>query len=82
LTRAAELRFYFNGQLLADRDVSMGLNSIDIRVDLAQPRHSTLAWTCLPFPATGDRRWLGLPVTGIACHPYLPAAKTAVKADS
>jgi hypothetical protein len=81
LQQGADLRFYFNEQPLSDRDISIGPDSIEIKLDLPQSRHSTLAWTCLPFPATDDRRWLGLPVKRIVWSPAPSAATTAVKAE-
>ncbi len=69
LTHGADLRFYLDEQLLPARDVTIGPGTVEIRLDAAQSGHSTLAWTCLPFPATGDRRWLGLPITRIVCNP-------------
>jgi hypothetical protein len=65
LTHGADLRFYLDERPLSAQDISIGLDTIDIKLDLAQPGHSTLAWTCLPFPAKGDRRWLGLPIKRI-----------------
>jgi hypothetical protein len=83
LMHGADLRFYFNERLLSAQEVSIGLDAIDIRLDLAQSCHSTLAWTCLPFPATGDRRWLGLPVKRIVWKngSESPASKIAPRAD-
>jgi hypothetical protein len=65
LVRGADLQFYFNERPLPAQDVSIGLETIEIKLDLDRSRHSTLAWTCRPFPAAGDRRWLGLPVKRI-----------------
>jgi hypothetical protein len=64
-----DLRFYFNERPLSAQDVSIGPETIEIKLDLAQSGHSTLAWTCPPFPATGDRRWLGLPIKRIVWNP-------------
>jgi hypothetical protein len=70
LTQGADLRFYFNERPLSAQDVSIGPDTIEIKFNLAQSCNSTLAWTCLPFHATGDRRWLGLPIKRIVwnCH--------------
>jgi hypothetical protein len=65
LMDGADLRFYLNERPLSARDVSIAPDNIEIKLDLPQSGHSTLAWTCPPFPATGDRRWLGLPVKRI-----------------
>jgi hypothetical protein len=83
LMHGADLRFYLNERPLSSRDVSIGPDAIEIRLDLPQSGHSTLAWTCLPFPATGDRRWLGLPVKRIAWSPapQSSASTAAAKAE-
>jgi hypothetical protein len=65
----AGLRFYVNEQPLSDRDVSIGLDTIDITFDLAQSGHCTLGWTCLRFRVKGDSRWLGLPIKRIVWKP-------------
>jgi hypothetical protein len=71
LTQGADLRFYFNERPLAPEDVSIREESITIKLDVAQSRQSTLAWTCLPFPAVNDRRWLGIAVKRIVWNPVL-----------
>ena len=83
LMQGADLRFYFNELPLSAREVSIGLDTIEIELDLPQSRHCTLAWTCLPFPATGDRRWLGLPVKRVVWNPgpQLATAKIATNAE-
>ena len=82
LMHGADLRFYFNERPLSTREVSIGLDTIEIKLDLVQSRHSTLAWTCRPFPATGDRRWLGLPVKRIVWNsgPESSASKMTANA--
>ena len=79
-----DLRFYFNERPLSAQDVSIGPETIEIKLDLAQAGHSTLAWTCPPFPATGDRRWLGLPIKRIVWNPgpKSSASTMAVRVDS
>ncbi len=62
LMQGTQPRFYVNECLVSARDVSIGHDTIELALDLARSGHCTLAWTCLPFPAAGDRRWLGLPV--------------------
>ena len=69
LMHGMDLQFYFNERPLSAQDVSIGPETIEIKLDLAQAGHSTLAWTCPPFPATGDRRWLGLPIKRIVWNP-------------
>jgi hypothetical protein len=64
----ADLRFYFNEKPLPACDVSIGPETIEIKLDLRQSGDSTLAWTCCRFPAAGDRRRLGLPIKRIVCH--------------
>ena len=83
LAHGADLQFYFNERPLSARDVSIGLDTIEIKLHPAQSRHSTLAWTCHPFPATGDRRRLGLPVKRIvwSTGPESSALKMTAKAD-
>jgi hypothetical protein len=83
LVQGADLQFYFNERPLSARDVSIGLDTIEIKLHRARPRHSTLAWTRHPFPATGDRRRLGLPLKRIACStgPESSASKMTAKAD-
>ena len=83
LMHGADLRFYFNERPLAAEDVSIGRDSIEIKLDLGDSRHSTLAWSCLPFPAVGDRRRLGLPVKRIVWSPgsQSPASKRTEKAE-
>ena len=65
LTHGTDLKFYFNERRLSAQEVSIAPHSIDIELSMAQSGDCTLAWTCLPFPATADRRWLGLPITQI-----------------
>jgi hypothetical protein len=77
LTNGADLRFYFNERPLSARDVSIAPDTIEIKLDLPQSRHCTLAWTCPPFPATGDRRWLGLPIKRIVWKRDHPAPTNA-----
>jgi hypothetical protein len=65
LTDGTELRVFFNERRVCPQDISIGRDSIDIRLNLDQSHHSTLGWTCLPFAAPRDRRSLGLPVKRI-----------------
>jgi len=83
LTHGADLRFYLDERPLSAPDVSIGPDTIEIKIDLAQSRHSMLAWTCLPFSATGDRRRLGLPVKRIVWNsgPQSSASKMAANAE-
>jgi hypothetical protein len=69
LMHGVNVQFYLNERPLSARDVSIGPDTIEIKLNLAQSSHSTLAWTCPPFPATGDRRWLGLPVKRVVWNP-------------
>jgi hypothetical protein len=78
LAHGMDLRFYFNEQPLSAQDVSIGQDSIEIKLELGESRSSTLAWTCLPFPAVADRRWLGLPVKGIRCNSVSETAASKV----
>jgi hypothetical protein len=70
LLHEADLRFYFNERSLSAQDISIGPDSIDIKLDVAKSRPSTLAWTCFRFSATDDRRWLGLPIKNIAWNRF------------
>jgi hypothetical protein len=69
LMHGVNLQFYLNERPLSAQDISIGPDTIEIKLDLAQSSHSTLAWTCPPFPATGDQRWLGLPVKRVVWNP-------------
>ena len=62
----AQPRLFLDGRRLPARDVTVSPRSIEIRIEVARSGSATLAWTCTPFAATGDRRRLGLPVERVA----------------
>jgi len=74
-------RFYFNEEPVSAQDVAIGQDSIEIKLELGESRHSTLAWTCLSFPAIADGRLLGLPIKRIRWDfvSEAPAPRVAAK---
>jgi hypothetical protein len=60
--RDADLRFFHNGQPLPRGAVTTGPEGVSVEVTVPATGMSCLAWACRPFPATGDRRRLGIPV--------------------
>ena len=74
----SDFRFYIDGVRVRPTQMSIEGSRIRIALDLTQPRTFILGWTCLPFPAAGDPRQLGLPVKRIALigsHPEDLAAR-------
>lgn len=62
----ARMRVFVDGRPVPSQDVGCSSNAIEVRLETRAARAVTLAWTCTRFPATGDRRRLGLPVERIA----------------
>ncbi len=62
LTEQTYLQFYLNERAVAEEDVTVAPNSIDIRVDLPRAGPASLAWICRRLRAPADARRLGIPV--------------------
>jgi hypothetical protein len=62
----AQPRFYLDGRRVPARNVEVSAHGIELRLELAESRPVTLAWTCAAFAARCDRRRLGLPVERIS----------------
>src|SRR6266403_705234 len=57
-----DLRFYLDSKRIPEDAISMGVDDLEIRVDLPKPGTCKLGWICRPFKATADPRRLGLPI--------------------
>ena len=66
LSDRIDLRFYCDGRRIPDGAISAGAEGFEIRIIIPQSGTVILGWLCQAFPATGDSRRLGLPVTGLA----------------
>ncbi|TPQ42550.1 hypothetical protein C2U70_01110 [Bradyrhizobium guangdongense] len=59
------VRFHCNGARIADPSIMVRDGAFELDLDVPASGIVTLAWTCPRFPAAGDVRRLGLPVSAI-----------------
>ena len=65
LSDSIDLRFYCDGRRIPDGAISAGAEGFEIRMIIPQSGTVILGWLCQAFPATDDRRRLGLPVAAL-----------------
>jgi hypothetical protein len=66
LSNRIDLRFYCDRRRIPDGAILAGAEGFEIRMIIPQSGTVILGWLCQAFPATGDSRRLGLPVTALA----------------
>ena len=62
LSHQIDLRFYLDGKRIPQGAISREADGFGMQIIVPPSGTARLGWVCLPFPATGDPRRLGLPV--------------------